>query len=268
MSDPSDADFSLLLWTLALLVAGLSWHLSNSWVRLAQRGPTLRSQWPALAQGAAALGLGLNAALVLGLQAQPLAFALGFHAFGALGLLLAALLVGAAVVALPAAGTQAWRLVASGVLMALLALGLQMGWVLAAGFRPGVLWRMGPLAAAGVVLAVGLVLARWMAFSAACEASPRRLAWRLGAAVLGAFALLGGQALVSMAAGLDAQRGSLFERQLHGTVLSLVCGVLVPLVMGALALDLWVRASQRPRRSESGLQPRPRRRKRRRMRTL
>ena len=171
MSDPSDADFSLLLWTLALLVAGLSWHLSNSWVRLAQRGPTLRSQWPALAQGAAALGLGLNAALVLGLQAQPLAFALGFHAFGALGLLLAALLVGAAVVALPAAGTQAWRLVASGVLMALLALGLQMGWVLAAGFRPGVLWRMGPLAAAGVVLAVGLLVSLFQAITQINEAT-------------------------------------------------------------------------------------------------
>jgi hypothetical protein len=267
MTDPSDADFSLLLWTLALFVAGLAWHLSNGWLRLMQPGATLRSQWRALALSAAALGGGLNAALVLGLQAQPLAFPLGFHALGALGLVFGSLLLCLPVVALPAAAT-AWRLVLSGVVLAILALGLQAGWVLAAGFRPGVLWRREVLAAAALVLLVGLVLARWMAFSAACEASPRRLAWRLAAAVLGAFTLMAGQELVSVAAGVSAQRGSLFQHQLHGTVLSLVCGVLVPLVMGAMALDLWLRRRQRPRRGEAGLQPKKRRKRRHRIRTL
>jgi len=267
MTNPSDADFSLLLWTLGLAVTGLAWHLSNGWLRIAQLGPGLREQWRALALSAAALGLGLNAAIVLGLQAQPMAFALGFHTLGALGLVAGSLLLCLPVVALPAQATP-WRLVLSGVVLAVLALGLHAGWVLAAGFRPGVLWRREVLAAAALVLLVGMVLARWMAFSAASEASPRRLAWRLAAAVLGAFTLMAGQELVSVAAGVSAQRGSVFQHQLHGTVLSMVCGVLVPLAMGAMALDLWLRRRQRPRRGEAGLQPKKRRKRRHRIRTL
>lgn len=268
MSDPSDADFSLLLWTLGLFVAGLAWHLSNGWLRRVQPGLALRSQWRALALAAAALGLGLNAALLLGLQAQPLTFALGFHALGAAGLVLGGLLLAVPVVALPAATSTGWRLLLSGAVLAALALALQVGWVLAAGFRPGVLWRREVLAAAALVLLVGLMLARWMAFSAACDASPRRVAWRLAAAVLGAVTLMASLQLVAVAAGLGAQQGSLFERQLNGTVVSLVCGVLVPLLMVAMALDLWLRRQQRARRGEAGLQPKKRRKRRQRMRTL
>lgn len=268
MSDAGDADFSLLLWTLGLFVAGLGWHLSNGWLRLVHTGLPLRSQWRALALAAAALGVGLNAALLLGLQAQPMAFALGFHGLWAVGLVLGGLLLSVPVVVLPAANNAAWRLLLSGAVLALLALALQMGWVLAAGFRPGVLWRREVLAAAALVLLVGLMMARWMAFSAACEASPRRVAWRLAAAVLGGATLMVGLELVTVAAGLSAQRGSLYERQLNGTVVSLVCGVLVPLLMVAMALDLWLRRQQRPRRGEDGLQPKKRRKRRQRMRTL
>ena len=268
MIDANDTDFSLLLWTLGLLVAGLAWHLSNGWLRVAQRGPSLRSQWRALALSAAALGIGLNAAVVLALTAQPLAFPVGFHALGGVGLVFGALVLCVPVVALPAAATRPWRLLLSAALLAMVALGVQAGWVLAAGFRPGVLWRLEVLAAAAMVLLVGLMLARWMAFSDATEASPRRVAWRLAAAVLGAFTLMAGQQLVCVAAGLEAQRGSLFESQLHGTVLGLVCGVLVPLVMAAMVLDLWLRRQQRPRRGEAGLAPKKRRKRRQRMRTL
>jgi hypothetical protein len=268
MSDTSDADFSLLLWALGLFVAGLAWHLSNGWLRIAQRGPTLRSQWRALALSVLSLGVGLNAALVLGLESQPLTFPLGFQTVVGLGLVLGGLLLCAPVVALPAAASSHGRLLLSGALMAVVALGLQVGWVLAAGFRPGVLWRREVLAAAAVLLLVGLMLARWMAFSAATEASPRRVAWRLAAALLGAVTLMGGQLLVCVAAGLSAQRGSLYDGQLHGAVLSLVCGVLVPLVMAAMALDLWLRRQQRPRRGEAGLQLKKRRKRRHRMRTL
>ena len=268
MDDLNPADFSLLLWTLSLLVAGLCWHLSNGWLRMAQRGPNLRSQGRALALSAAALGTGLNAATVLGLTAQPLAFPVGFNALGGLGLVLGASLLCLPVVALPAGATRPWRLLLSGALLAAVALGLQAGWVLAAGFRPGVLWRTEVLAAAATVLLVGLMMARWMAFSDVTEASPQHVAWRLAAAVLGAFTVMAGQQLVCVAAGLSAQRGSLFENQLHGTVLGLVCGVLVPLVMAAMGLDLWLRRQQRPRRGEAGLQPTKRHKRRQRMRTL
>lgn len=268
MSDPSDADFSILLWTLGLLVAGLAWHLSNGWLRMAQRETTLRSRWPALALSAGALGVGLNAALVLGLQAQPMPFGVGFHALGAAGLVLGAVLWCLPVVALPAAAPSLWRLLLSGALLAALALALQAGWVMTAGFRPGVVWQPQLLAAAAVVLLTGLLLARWMAFSEAAEASTRRVAWRLAAAVLASVTLMVGEELVSLAAGVGAQRGSLYEHQLPGTVLSLVCGVLVPLVMGAMVLDLWLRRQQQPRRGEAGLQPKKRRKRRQRLRTL
>ena len=44
--------------------------------------------------------------------------------------------------------------------------------------------------------------------------------------------------------------------------------VLVPLVMAAMVLDLWLRRQQQTRRGEIGLQPKKRRKRRQRLRTL
>lgn len=262
-----DTDFSLLLWLLATLVAALAVHLSQGWVRWAQRGPGLRQQWRALLLAAGVLGAGLTSATVLCMQAQPLPFPVGYRALAALGLWLGATLVCLPLVALPARVQRGWVLLGVGALLALLALGLQAGWVWAAGMRPGVLWRHELVAAAAVLLIIGLALAQWLAQAAAIQASERRMVWRMAAALLAALTLMAGQQVMTAAAALSTQRGSLFHDQLAGTVLSLVCGVLVPLVLATMALDLWLRKKQ-THRGEGGVYPHQRRKRRQRIRTL
>ncbi|KPF49745.1 hypothetical protein IP87_10995 [beta proteobacterium AAP121] len=268
MSDSSSSEFSLLLWTLGVLVVALALHLSNGWVRMAQRGPTLRAQWPAVAMAGAALGLGVNAALVLGMQAQPLSFVVGYAWGPALLLWGLALVVCLPVVVLPLAVRAAWALPASGALLALLVLALDAGWVWAAGFRPGVIWRRDLLGAAAVVLLLLLPLARWLSFCAAGEASPRRTVWRFVGVALAAVGLMAGEELLALAAGLGTQIGTIHQRQIPGTVLSLLAGVLLPLLMGAASLDLWLRRHQRRSRSPGDFQPGKRRKRRQRIRTL
>lgn len=268
MSDSSSSEFSLLLWTLGVLVAALALHLSNGWVRMAQRGPTLRAQWPAVAMAGAALGLGLNAALVLGMQAQPLSFVVGYAWGPALLLWGLGLVVCLPVVALPLAVRAAWALPASGVLLALLVLALDAGWVWAAGFRPGVIWRRDLLGAAAAVLLLLLPLARWLSFCAMGEDSPRRTVWRFVGVALAAVGVMAGEELLALAAGLGAQVGTIHQRQIPGTVLSLLAGVLLPLLMGAASLDLWLRRHQRRKRGAGDFQPMKRRKRRQRIRTL
>jgi hypothetical protein len=265
--ESSDTEFSMLLSALGAAVAAVAVFLAQGWVRVAQRSPALLRAWPALLMAAAALAAGLTSALVLGMQAQAMAYPVGYRWWAAV-LVPAAVLASLPVVMLVAGSARAGVLAASGALLALVALGLQAGWVWAAGFRPGVLWRVELVAAAAVLLIVGLVMAQWMAYSAASQDSPRRTVWRLGAGLLTALTLMAGQQVMTVAAGLSAQNGSLYSGQLSGAVLSLLCGVLVPLVLVALTLDLWLRHQQRRRRGGGDFNPAKRRKRRHKMRTL
>jgi len=268
----AETEFSVVLWALGGLVAALAVHLGQGWVRMAQRGATLRQEWRALLLAAAVLGIGLGAALELGLQAQPLAFPVGYRWLAVALLLPAAVLACMpAVVAVMLGGQGAWAnvvLFGSGALLAVAALALQAGWVWAAGFRPGVLWRVELVAAAAVLWAVGLALAQWMGHGAAFQASRRRVLWRVAAAGLAALTLMAGQQVMAVAAGLQAQSASAFSGQFPGTVMSLVGGVVVPLVLVALMLDLWLRRHQRHHHGHGDFNPGQRRKRRHKVRTL
>lgn len=268
----AEAEFSVLLWALGGGVATLAVHLGQGWVRMAQRGPALRHEWRALLLAAAVLGLGLTAAVELGMQAQALPFPVGYRWLAVAVLLPAALLACApAVVAAGLGGQGGWvklLLFGSGGLLAVAALGLYAGWVWAAGFRPGVLWRVELVAAAAVLMTVGLALAQWLGHAPDFQASKRRTLWRVGAAVLAALALMAGLQLMALAAGLQTQGASSFNGELHGTVVSLVCGVVVPLVLVALMLDLWLRRHQRHPRGHGDFNPGQRRKRRHKVRTL
>lgn len=268
----AEAEFSVVLWALGGLVAALAVYLCQGWVRMAQRGPSLRQEWRALLLAAAVLGLGLSSALELGMHALPLAFPVGYRWLAVALLLPAAVLACAPAVAAVALGGQgAWAhtaLLGSGALLAAAALALQAGWVWAAGFRPGVLWRVELVAAAAVLVAVGLALAQWLGHAAAFQASRRRVLWRMGAAALAALVLMAGQQLMALAAGLQTQGASSYNGELPGTLLSLVCGVVVPLVLVALILDLWLRRHQHRQRGHGDFNPGQRRKRRHKVRTL
>lgn len=268
----AEAEFSVVLWALGGVVAGLAVHLGQGWVRMAQRGVSLRRAWRALLLASAVLGLGLSAALELGMQALPLPFPVGYRWLSAALLLPLALLACAPAVVAVMLGGQGARarlvLLGSGALLAAATLALQAGSVWAAGFRPGVLWRVELVAAAAVLLAVGLALAQWVGHAAVFQASRRRALWRVGAAALAALTVMAGQPLMALAAGLQTQAASSFDGELPGAVLSLVCGVVLPLVLVALILDLWLRRHQRRQRRHGDFNPGQRRKRRHKARTL
>jgi NO-binding membrane sensor protein with MHYT domain len=246
----NDGESSLLLWTLAALVAALSGHLGLGWVRQAQRRVTPHRPWPALLRAAAVLGTGLCSAVVLALSAEALKFPLGFRA-----VLVPALWLGAIVGSLPLAlclsgARHGLALLGGGLLLASLMGATQLGWINAAGFRPGPSWQATYATAAALLEVIGCTVAVWMAFAPAVQASPRRALWQVGAAVALALTLVAGQMLLHIAAGLPAQTDSVYLREVPGAVLSLVCGVLVPLGGAVMTLELALRerGSRRKRR--------------------
>lgn len=264
-SAPTLVESSLLLWALGALVAVLTAHVALGWLRMAQLHVTWRLGCPALLAASAVLGSGLCAAMVVSMAAEALAFELGFRTLAAAGLWVVATAACAPVVALVWWRPALWARLVGGVLLAGVALMTQMGWIWAAGFRPGVQWRAEYVLVAGMVMAIGFTTALLLSYSSAGTAGHTRHWWRLGAATLLGLSLLAGQELLMAGAGLRAQVGSAYQHELPGTALSLVAGVLVPLALGMMALDLasrrqMLRAHARDASSTLNL---PQRRKRR-----
>ncbi len=264
----ADSESSLLLWVLSVVVAALAIHLGQGWVRMARRGAVLRQEWRAVLLAAAVFGIGITSALEVGQQAHALSFPVGYRWLAVAGLVPLSVLVCAPAVFVAAWSDRPVALLASGVLLAVAALGLHAGWVWAAGFRPGVVWRIDLIGAAAVLTSTGLAVAQWLAFSPAIQDSERRTLWRIAGALLAALTLMLGQQVMSWAAGLETQVVSSYRHELPGWVLSLVCGVVVPLASVAMLLDLWLRRHQRRQRGHGDFNPGQRRKRRHKVRTL
>ncbi len=266
----SIGESSLLLWLLAAAVAMLAAHVYLGWLRLAQRQPTLRDSWLPLLLASVTLGTGICAVVVLAITAEGLSFVPGYRLIA-----LAPLWLGAIVGALlPAYGLMKrqslFAIVCCGLLLAVLGIAVQTGWLIAAGFRPGIRWRLELSGAALAVLALGSVAALWVGFGGGNDPARRRGLWRVGAGVLLGVALVGGQELLLISAGLLAQVGSVFKDEMPGPVLALAGGVLAPLVMAVMALDLELRSSfdKRGGKSSAINDAAKRRRRKHRIRTL
>jgi len=265
------SESSLLLWMLAAAVGVLATYVALGWVREAQRKPLLRDHWPAVLLSAAALGTGICSAMVLALSAEALVFPLGYP-LGRVFLLWGAAMVGCVPACyLLVRSQRVLAIMGAGVLLAALAASVQMGWVWAVGFRPGVIWRMEFVAAAAVFLVMGFTAATWVSFSQAAREGRRRQLWRLGGAALLGLTLMAGQEILMAGAGLLAQVGSVYQREVPAALLCLAGGVVVPLVLSVMALDLELRRRARHRRGRDGsstLQLQKRRKKRHRVRSI
>jgi NO-binding membrane sensor protein with MHYT domain len=267
----STAESSLLLWLLAGGMAVLTLHVALGWVRQAQRDPGLRHNWRALLLAAGTLGTGLCSVAVLAQGAEALSFPLGYRALWAPGLWLGSMVGSFAVTWLLAHNQRWWTLLVCGVGLALLTAGVQFGWIAAAGFRPGVLWRTDFLAAAVILLIVGLGAALGLGFSQAIQEGERRHLWRLGGAVLAGLTITAAQQVLMLAANLTGQVGSVYLHEVPGAVLALLCGVLLPLVYSVIAIDLVMRTQGRRHSSHgpgSAFAGKRRRKRRHRVRTL
>ena len=273
----STGDSSLLLWLVSAIVALLASHVFVAWVRRSQSLSGFKALIGASTLAGTALGLGFTCSMVLALSAEALSFSLGY-----MWLALPALGLGPAVACVPVAWWLSrkhnwWTLLACAVLLTAIAMALQVGWILAAGMRPGIRWNSPLLGAAAGVQLLGFGAALWLAYSDASSHGARKTLWRAGGAALMALTVVAGEEVTISAAGLLSQVGAVYQRQAAATWLCLVAGAIVPIVLAMLSLDIWLRnLAERPRRrsSSSVLSPNaslnssPRRKRRRKYRTL
>jgi hypothetical protein len=252
---------SLLLWLLSLLVYLLGTHVGMAALRevlrddLSDGTPSPRHS-PISAQdrvrlaltAGAAWGSALTVGFVLALASMPLPYAVGFQATAGI-LLWTAAVVLCFGLALAVLRMPLWPgPPLAGVALGLLALLLQAGWLGAAGFKPGLAWRLETLMLAGAVMSLGLALALTMGFSEATRTSPWRRRWRAGAAVLATLALLAGQELLLGGMQLVKQLGSLHQHQLSSALLSLIGGAGLPIALVITMLTLHFGRRSRSRR--------------------
>jgi NO-binding membrane sensor protein with MHYT domain len=268
MSATSVAEYAVVLWIVTAGVALLTAHVGLGWLARARRKPDLTLSWPSQLLSAATLGTGVCATAVLGLSVAGLGFPMGYGAVAAPVLWLGAVIACLPVVAVLTRRASALAVLFGALLLAAMVGGVQMGWVWAAGFRPGVLWKLPVVGAAAAAMAVGFVAALWMAVNkpGATGHTPGRLL-RLGSSTLLGLSLLVGQQMVLSAADLGSQKGSVYRNQVPNSLLSLGCGVLVPLTLVIMALDLSWRRGRR-HGQQSGFTPQKRRKRRHRVRTL
>jgi hypothetical protein len=214
------------------------------WLRVAQRQPTLRDSGLALLLAALSLGTGIASVLVLAVSAEGLSFVPGWRL-----LVLPALWLGGSAAVLPPAwwlmhSNSRLALLVCGLLLGALALALQAGWLLAAGFRPGLKWP--PLVVGGAALLHVAGIGAALRVGLGERAGSRRGAlWRAGAALMMGMSLVGAQELLLLGAGLQAQVGSAYSDGVPATVLGLAGGLLVPLVLAVMAFDLELRRNLR-----------------------
>jgi hypothetical protein len=234
----SSSDYSLLLWSLSGLVYWLGAHVTLGALREARRDVGLRANLFLLLTAGLAVGSAVCAGIVLSLTSTTMGFAVGFKTLAAVGLIAgawAAGLLAAAWLSLKPGWVSA---IGGAVLIGAMTTGVQLGWVLAAGFRPGFALRPDAIGSALAITIVGSLIALRLAFTEAALFSRTRQRWRLVASGLLAAAFFGSQELVEASARLASQVGSVFQSQLPAPVLSLVFGVVVPLLLIVAALDL------------------------------
>jgi NO-binding membrane sensor protein with MHYT domain len=241
------ADSSLMMWVMAAVVAIMTASICQGWLRQAQMTPTLRQNWRATLICALVLGTGFTTAVVLALAAEPLPFPLGYRLRLAPLLWLGAVLAFWPPLALLGSRFRWPHVIGAGVLLAAISVALPAGWVYAAGFRPGVAWRVEAATVAVVTAVVGMCVALFMVMSETARAAPRRTMWRLGAAVLMGMTLLASQQMLLAGTNLPAQVGSVFRTEVPSSLLCLVLGVVVPLVWSLLLLDLRLRRQEQRR---------------------
>lgn len=266
-AEVTNTEFSILLWTVAAVVAVLSSHVGMAWIQQAQRRPSMGQSWPAQLLASITLGSGFCATGALALSAEGLRYPVGFGSVAAPVLWLGTMIGTLPLVLWLTHSRRWWTLLVTGSLFACLAGGAEVGWVWAAGLRPGVTWNRSGLGAAIAVLFTGCVSGVWVASAERTVQGDARKLWRVGGALIFGLSVLAGQEMVLAATDLAAQRGSVYRHQLPGNVLSLACAVLVPLTLAVMAIDLAIRRRGR-HQARSDFSPNKRRKRRHRVRTL
>ncbi len=258
-SSANVAQSSLLLWALAALVAFMSASVCHGWLRQARLKRGLAHNLGAVTIASLVLGLGICSSVVLAMSAEALPFPMGYRMAYAPLLLLGAVLGCWPAMAL-LGNRRAWfASAAAGLIVGSVALLVQWGWIEAAGFRPGVTVSTSALAMAGLFMVLITAVALGWAMVEAIKPGQRKLMARNGSALAMGMAFLVGQQILLSGTNLPAQVGSVFRTEVPASILCLVLGVLVPLGLLILMLDLNWRRRQQRRQMRREARRRPRR---------
>lgn len=261
-------EYAITFWLGAVAVCLLGAHVFLGWLARARRRGTLALSWPSQLASAAALGSALCASAILSILGDGPSYALGWNALGAVVMWLGTILACHVLVALLVWQDEGWAVAAGGILAASIAVGCQMGWVWAAGLRPGVLWQWPLVGVATALCALGSIIGLWASGSQGSRRDYDNQSFmRRGASALLGVSLMAGHQVVVSAAVLSSQRGSAFREQLPGGLVGLACGVLLPLTFIVMAIELSMRNHARQQRLNT-FRPERRQRRRHKIRTL
>jgi hypothetical protein len=268
MNADQSHEYSIILWLAMGLVATLTGHVSLGWLARARRKESITLGWRAQLLAAGTLATGACATAVLGLTNEIVAFPVGYGSVAAPVMWLGAIIISLPLVAVLSVSRRWWAVALGAVLLCALAFATLMGWVWAAGLRPGVQWNYRVLAAAAGLMMAGFSCAIWLAGAERSSRSSEPQAFmRRGAAVVLGLTLMVGEQIMIGGADLAVQRGSVYRNQVPGTLISLASGALVPLTLVVMAVDLSMRRQKR-RQGSSEFNPQKRRKRRHRVRTL
>jgi NO-binding membrane sensor protein with MHYT domain len=164
-STASVAESSLLLWMLAAIVLVMAVSASLGWVRQGMLRAGLHKRWLPAVIAAATLGTGICAAIVLALSAEALPFPIGYRLREVPLLWLAAMVGCFPAMALLCNNHKWYASIAGGLLIGGVAAYVQTGWVNAVGFKPGINFRQDAVMFGAGMMAVGVAIGLWLAFS-------------------------------------------------------------------------------------------------------
>ncbi|MBK7262761.1 MAG: hypothetical protein IPI03_13195 [Rubrivivax sp.] len=240
-------DPSVMLWMAAACIAFLGARTFVEYLRrLHYDGPV--RLWRELLLGAAAIAVGVWAAMIIDISAQGLAFDIGYHPVKLFGSLLGVFVAVVLLMAWTTFRPSGLQQLATMVLVTLLTLLLQVAVIWSVGAEPGLKWRVEPMVFALLVILTGFGVSGRMVMGARRGSSGDRGSRRLMAALVLGACLVAAQELVLTGSGLDRQVVSGYARMLPEVIVTLLAGAAVPIGLVLLLVDQ--RSQQRARAAD------------------
>jgi NO-binding membrane sensor protein with MHYT domain len=226
-----------VLATVLMLFLGLGVSSLAAYVALdlARRVRVLRTRAGALwlLGAASALAIGIWSSQVIGIAAEPPAFAFGYHGLGSLGVWAAAL-----VASLAGLGAVSGRVATPGRVgfgafaLGVGAVGTHALALAPLGLVPGIDWQILPFVAAFAGAVGGCMMALGAFFRGGDRTMPATFGWQTTSAFVFGISMVATQQLILGAAGLDQQTGSLHADAVSSATLVLFASIGSCMVLG------------------------------------
>ncbi|MDE1950513.1 MAG: hypothetical protein KGL43_07080 [Burkholderiales bacterium] len=228
---------------LAIFVVALGAHVALGYLRQIERD---RERRPVaapfyVAMASFSLGSAVWSAAILCISTLDVSFSIGYSKTGLALAWLVSLLGALLPLALLARWKRAPAVGAAGLLLACSVVYTAMRLVDALGLQPQFRWGLDALALSFPAVAAGAIAGIWIGLAHDPRGRTRRRWWRFGAAMMIGFTTVVGLSLVLAAVPLGVEVASEFQKDVPRLVAGLGGGMMVPLVLAALALDLHMR---------------------------